>query len=69
MTQEDSMDWEENEIDLNDERGPQYRSVQSSFNIYRMALSLGLGITIVVLPPKRLWMIPLAEQVIREVRT
>jgi hypothetical protein len=42
MTQ-DSVDFEEFEVDLNDVPGPRYRSIQGSCNFYRLALSLGLG--------------------------
>ena len=42
MTQ-DSLDFEEFEVDLNDEPSPLYRSVDGSCNFYRLALSLGLG--------------------------
>jgi hypothetical protein len=42
MTHE-SVDFEEFEVDLNDEPGPRYRSIQGSCNFYRVALSLGLG--------------------------
>ena len=42
MTQ-DSLDFEEFEVDLNDEPGPHYRSVQGSCNFYKLALSLGPG--------------------------
>jgi len=41
MTQ-DSVDFEEFEVDLNDEPGPRYRSIQGSCNFYRLALPLEL---------------------------
>lgn len=40
---QDSMDFEEFEVSLNDEPGPPYRSVEGSCNFYRLVLSLELG--------------------------